>query len=183
MTSIKDILSALELKWPIALACLIGSTIIIGCHYYKIPYIKDFPLILIYICIILAIYTFSNLAVKILCIPAYIYRKYRLRRVKKKFLSHLEENVFNCSTEEIAVLEYLITTNRKAFTAIFGDRRLTPLVSKGFIIREGGRHPMLEWPYIVQDDVWDYLYKNKDKFHMQGASTMLDPFHWRNTPT
>ncbi len=81
--------------------------------------------------------------------------------------------------EELDVLAYLVTTRRRAFSAEFNDRRLIPLVSKGWLQKGGGTNRVLEWPYVVQKDVWEFLVANEDQFRVDNADAIPDPFNWR----
>lgn len=88
--------------------------------------------------------------------------------------------VDNAPNEERSILAYLITSGRRAFAAEFNDRRLAPLVAKGILLKLAGTHSVLEWPYVVQDDVWEYLQDNRDRYFFKNVSEVGDPFHWRS---
>ncbi|MDV7269286.1 hypothetical protein RYZ20_00050 [Thioclava sp. A2] len=81
---------------------------------------------------------------------------------------------------EKAILAYLVTSGRKAFAAEFNDQRLSPLVSKGFLVKLGGTNSVLAWPYIVRQEVWDYLIENQDSYRIEFPDDAKDPFHWGN---
>ena len=91
----------------------------------------------------------------------------------------VREEIQNAPPQEIEILAYLITSGQKAFAAAFDDRRLAPLVSKGIIIKLSGAHNIMEWPCMVQEDAWEFLNENKDKFIFPNIENIGDPFNWR----
>ncbi|SFU79128.1 hypothetical protein SAMN04488527_1172 [Aliiroseovarius crassostreae] len=82
---------------------------------------------------------------------------------------------------EKAILAYLVTSGRKAFASEFNDQKLSPLVSKGLLVKLGGTNSVLAWPYIVRQEVWDYLIENQESYRIDIPDDAHDPFHWRNS--
>lgn len=181
MPSLKDFLEALQAGWFPALAALIGCSIVVAGDWFSIPYLGDAPDWLTVTAAYVGVFALSILLANIVYLPVRIWRKMKARQAREKFRSMIREEVQNAPPQEIAVLAYLITSGRKAFAAEFNDRRLAPLVSKGIIIKLGGTHSMLEWPYMVQEDVWEFLNENKDQLIVPNVEEVGDPFNWRTS--
>ncbi|MEQ8558800.1 MAG: super-infection exclusion protein B [Henriciella sp.] len=178
MPSLKDFVSALQAGWFPALAALVGCAIIIAGDYYQLPYLSDTPDFVLSVIVIVAVFSASILIANFVYLPIEVFKTIKRSRLREKYKKQLIEEIQNASDTEKAILAYLISSNRKAFTAEFNDRRLAPLVSKGLIIKLGGTHTTLDWPYLVQDDVWAYLKENVHLFQMD-VSELSDPFDWR----
>jgi len=180
MPSLKDFVEALQAGWFPALAALVGCAIVITGDWLKLPYLDSTPEWLLTTAVVVGVFAFSVLAANIAYLPVLLFKRLERARRREKFLDTVRATVRDAPADEITLLAYLVTTGRKAFAAEFNDRRLAPLVSKGIIKRLGGTHSMLEWPFMVQDDAWQYLLENKEQLTLHDADQMPDPFHWRN---
>jgi hypothetical protein len=132
MPSLKEFVAALQAGWLLTTAVLVG------------------------------VFSFSILLANIAYAPIVIWEKLKKRRARKTFKESIQQEILTAPPEEIEILAYLVTTGRRAFSAGFNDKRVSPLVSKGMIVKLGGAHSMLEWPYIVHKDVWQLLLENKE---------------------
>lgn len=180
MPSLKDFVAALQAGWFPALAALVGCAIVIAGDWYQVPYLSSTPPFLLTAAVIVGVFAFSVLAANIVYAPIAVWRSMKRARAKKTFKEKIEAEVFSSPPEELAILAYLVTTGRKAFAAEFNNRRLAPLVAKGLVIRQGGTHSILEWPFMVQEDVWQILLMHKGELHVSNAANIPDIFHWRN---
>ncbi|MDD8024510.1 MAG: hypothetical protein PHX82_15535 [Paracoccaceae bacterium] len=180
MPSLKDFVAALQAGWFPALAALVGCAIVIAGDWYQVPYLSSTPPFLLTAAVIVGVFAFSILAANIVYAPIAVWRSIKRARARKNFKERIEAEVFSSPPEEMAILAYLVTTGRKAFAAEFNDRRLAPLVAKGIVVKLGGTHSVLEWPYMVQEDVWQLLLMRKDELRVPNAANMPDIFHWRS---
>lgn len=117
-------------------------------------------------------YIFTNTGIR-------IWLSLKRKQARIEFSNAIQKEIKNAPPQEISILAYLVTSGRKAFAAEFNDRRLAPLVSKGIIVKLGGTHNILEWPYMVQDAAWDFLLENKDQLIISNIDEIGDPFDWR----
>lgn len=179
MPSLRDFVAALQAGWFPALAALVGCTIFIMGDYLKVPYLDQTPTLILTSAVVIGVFAFSVLAANVAYIPAAIWKALQRRKARSRFMEKLRLEVISSPAEETAILAYLVTSGRKAFAAEFGDRRLAPLVSKGILVKAGGTHNVLEWPYIVQEDVWSFLMENREQFLIDIPHDLNDPFDWR----
>ena len=180
MPTLKEFIEALKAEWFPALAALIGCSVVIAGDWYSVPYFSDTPPWLITTVLVVGVFALSVLLANIAYIPILLATSFLRWRRRIKYAENIRNEVENAPAEERAVLAYLLSTGRRAFTAKIDDRRLTPLVSKGIILKLGGTNNMLEWPHAVQDDVWLYLLANREKYFMQDARALPNPFEWRS---
>lgn len=181
MPSLKDFVSALQAGWFPALAALFGCSIIVFGHYFELPYLKSAPQLVLDVAIVVGVFSASILLATLVYLPIKIFQALAEYIRKAKKIKRLEREINDAPYDERAILAYLVSSGRKAFVARYDDRRLTPLVAKALILKLPGEHSVLEWPYRVNEDVWNYLRKNKDKFHFSLDPSASDPFHWRNS--
>ncbi|WP_414593353.1 hypothetical protein [Ancylobacter sp. G4_0304] len=180
MPSLKDFVAALQAGWFPALAALVGCGIILIGDYFKIRYLDTTPSGIITTAVVIATFSLSVLIANVAYLPAILWQRYRRQRHNKIRKERILREIESAPPQEKELLCYMVTSGRKAFVAEFGDRRLAPLVAKGLITRLGGTHNLLEWPYIVQEDTWEYLLDNQDRFYVKIYPNSEDPFHWRN---
>ena len=157
-----------------------GCSIVVAGNWYKVPYVSDFPYWVVTTAAAIGIFAFSILVANIAYLPIIVWSKLARSRARKQFRDSVRNEVELASNEERAILAYLISTGRKAFAAEFTDRRLVPLVSKGLIKKLGGANSLLEWPYVVQEDVWEYLQQNRDRYFDERFAKENDPFNWKH---
>ena len=183
MPSLKDFWEALQAGWLPALAALIGGMVVVAGDWFNIPYLGDAPDWLTVTAVYVGVFSLSILLANIVYLLVHIWRKVKAWQAQEKFRAMVREEIQNAPPQEIAILAYLITSGRKAFSADFNDRRLAPLVSKGIIIKLelSGVHSIWEWPYVVQDDVWAFLSENKDQLIVPNIEDVGDPFNWRTS--
>ncbi|WP_271880144.1 hypothetical protein [Phaeobacter italicus] len=181
MPSLKDFVAALQAGWFPALAAFVGSSIIVAGDYFKLPYLGSSPDLLLTIAVVIGVFSFSILIANIAYLPITIWKAFQRRNRRKEFRGKLVREVEAAPDSEKVILAYLVTSGRKAFAAEFNNQRLSPLVSKGFLVKLGGTNSVLEWPYIVRQEVWDYLIENQDSYRIEIPDRDFDPFHWRNT--
>lgn len=180
MPSLKEFIAALQAGWFPALAALVGCAIVIAGDWYQVPYLSSTPPFLLTTAVIVGVFSFSILVANIVYAPIAVWNAIKRARARKRFKAAVEAEVSAAPPEEMMILAYLVTTGRKAFAAEFNNRRLAPLVAKGMILKLGGTNSVLEWPYIVQEDVWEFLLEHKEELHVPNADSMPDIFHWRN---
>jgi hypothetical protein len=130
--------------------------------------------------VVVGIFSFSVLAANAVYLPVSLWKAYQRKQARAKLREMIRRELDSAPKEELAVLSYLLSSGRRAFAAEFNDRRLVPLVSKGILTRMGGTHSMLEWPYVVQEDVWEYLQENRARFFVPELADKKDPFNWRS---
>lgn len=181
MPSLKDFVAALQAGWFPALAAFVGCSIIILGDHFEVPYLDATPDLILTLAVVVGVFSFSILAANIAYIPITIWKALRRRKAKEEFRAKLLREIQAAPDQEKTILAYLVTSGRKAFTAELNDRRLAPLVSKGFLVKLGGTNNVLEWPYIVREEVWDFLVEHREQFHIEIPDDARDPFHWRNS--
>ncbi len=179
MPSLKDFVASLQAGWFPALAALVGCSIIVLGDHFSVPYLDQSPKYLLTIAVVVGVFAFSVLVANIAYLPVRVWKILYRRRTDRKFRAHMAREIQSAPAAELAILAYLVTSGRKAFAAEFNNPKLTPLVSKGLIIRMSGTHSILEWPYIVRQEVWDYLVDHSDQFHIDIPEGAGDPFNWR----
>ena len=180
MPSIKEFVEALQAGWFPALVALIGCSVVVAGNWYAVPYLSSAPGWLITTAVIVGVFAFSILAANVVYLPILAFKLLQRRSAGKAWKRKIRDLVEDSPYDERAILAYLVTTGRKAFAAKLDDRRLVPLVAKGLINRLGGQNSFLEWPFVVQEDVWTYLQEHKERFNFEKASEMPDAFHWLN---
>jgi len=179
LPSIKEFIEALQAGWFPALVALVGCSLLVAGHWYKLPYLEVFPDWVVTTAVVIGVFSFGIIVANIVYLPVVIWRMITRRRAKKQFKDWIQKEILAAPTAEVAILAYLLSSGRRAFAAEINDRRLTPLVTKGFLIRLGGTHSALEWPYLVQEDVWEFLQSNREQFFRPDWANQPDPFHWR----
>ena len=180
MPTIKEFVEALQAGWYPALVALLGCSILVAGNWYAVPYLANAPDWLTTTGVVVGVFAFSILIAKIFSLPMELVKWFRRRQARRDWRLKIEQLVQDASEPERSVLAYLITTGRQAFAAKVDNRRLVPLVAKGFILRLSGQHDLLAWPFLVQEDVWQHLRANKEMFVFEDADIILDPFYWRN---
>ena len=178
MPSLKEFVDALQAGWFPALVAFLGCSLGLAGNWYHVPYLTDAPAWLTTTAAAIDIFAISILSAKLIYAPIAAIKTLLRWRKKKAWALKIRGVVEDAPYDEKSILAYLVTTGRRAFAAKLDDRRLVPLVAKGMIERISGRHNALEWPHLVQDDVWDYLCENKERFVYKDASEAPDPFHW-----
>ena len=181
MPSLKDFIAALQAGWFPALAALVGCSIMLAGDYFEVPYLDASPDVLLTVAVVVAVFAFSVLVANVARLPFAIWKALNRRQLRREFLERLVREIETAPDTEKIILAYLATSGRRAFAAEFNDRRLAPLVSKGLIIRQGGTNSVLEWPYIVRQEVWDYLMDNRESYRIELPDPTHDPFHWRGS--
>ncbi len=179
MPTLKEFVEALQAGWFPALAALVGCAIVVLGDWYSFPYISESPDWLLTTVVVVGVFSFSILVANAAYLPVLLWNANTRARDRAKFRQMVRQEVENAPPEERAILAYLVTSGRRAFAAEFDDRRLAPLVSKGILRKLGGTNSVLQWPYVVQDDVWEYLQEHRDQYIFKDASTVGDPFDWR----
>jgi len=174
MPLLKDFVAALQAGWFPALVALCGCAIIIAGDWYKVPYLDDIPPLPISLAVIVGVFSFSILVANLVYVPVRVVEAVKRKRARQRFVERVQNEIFDAPNDELALLAYLVSSGKKAFPANFNDRRLVPLVSKGWIKRLPGSHSVLEWPHIVQDDVWEILVDHKDKLKIPNIESIAD---------
>lgn len=144
------------------------------------PYLTDAPSWLITTAAIVGVFAFSILVANIVRAPMIAFQSFRRWRANKAWKLKVAALVEEAPYAERAILAYLVSAGRQAFPAKIDDRRLVPLLAKGIIVQLAGRHSMLDWPHMVQQEVWTYLVENRERFVFENATEVSDPFHWLN---
>ncbi len=134
------------------------------------------------IAVVVGVVSFSILVVNIVYVPISVWNEIKLRKRRRKLQEQIAREVEASPETEKAILAYLITSGRRTFSANFNDQGLSPLVSKGFLVKRDGFNDMRAWPYIVPQEVWDYLDKNKESYHFEISDDGHDPFHSEYSP-
>lgn len=181
MPSLKDFVAALQVGWFPALAAFVGCSIIVAGDYFKFPYLESSPDLLLTMAVVIGVFSFSILVANVVYLPIAIWNFFQRLKSRRKLREQLIREVEAAPDSEKVILSYLVTSGRKAFAAELNDKRLSPLVSKGFLVKLGGTNSVLEWPYIVRQEVWEYLIENQDSYRLDIPDNAEDPFHWRNT--
>ncbi|MDE9451349.1 hypothetical protein J3R80_12810 [Aliiroseovarius sp. Z3] len=176
MPSLKDFVAALQAGWFPALAAFIGCAIVLLGDYFRWPYLDGSPAYLLTIAVYVGVFSFSVLTANLAYMPVLIWNIYSDRRAKERFFKRIEKEIEEAPSAERELLSYLVSSGRRAFTSEFDDKRLVPLVSKGLIIRQGGQHSVLDWPFVVRQEVWDYLTEHKERFEISDLTNVEDPF-------
>jgi hypothetical protein len=180
MPSLKDFIDALQAGWFVALTIFVGSSIILAGDYWNIQYLNESPGWLITSAVVAGVFSFSVLIANIAYIPVKIWQWFKKRSAKKNFNKEIYSMIERAPREELFILFYLAKSGRRAFNAEFNDRRISPLVSKGIIIRMPGAHSVLEWPYVVRQEAWDILLEHRDEVQIEMPPDGHDPFNWRS---
>ncbi|WP_172982710.1 super-infection exclusion protein B [Roseovarius bejariae] len=181
MPSLKDFVAAMQAGWFPALAALVGCSIIIAGDFYDLPYLSATPDIVLTAAVVTSVFSFSILTANIAYVPVKVWAILKKRKAQKARRERLIRNVEEAPEEERAILAYLVSSRRQAFAAEFNDQRLAPLESKGLVIKLSGTHSALQWPYMVQQTVWEYLLEHQDHFYMEIPEGTGDPFNWRRS--
>lgn len=179
MPSLKDFIEALQAGWFVALTIFVGSSIILAGDYWSLPHLNESPGWLLTSAVVAGAFSFSVLVANIAYIPVKLWQWLRRRKALKNIKNEISLLINQMPDQEFSILIYLVKSGRQAFNAEFNDRRLSPLVSKGIIIKLPGSHSVLEWPYIVRQEAWDILLGYRDKIEMEMPPNNYDPFHWR----
>ena len=178
MPSLKDFIEALQAGWFVALTVFVGSSIILAGDYWSLPYLNEIPGWLITSAVVAEVFSFSVLVANIAYIPVKCWQWLRQRKARKDLKAKILSLIEQAPSDEFSMLLYLVKSGRQAFNAKLDDRRLSPLVSKGLIIKLPGSHSILEWPYIVRQEAWDIMLGHRDKIDMEMPPDGYDPFHW-----
>lgn len=178
MPSLKDFIEALQAGWFVALTIFVGSSIILAGDYWSLPYLDESPGWLLTSAVVAEVFSFSVLVANIAYIPIRAWQRLMRRRAQRDLKDEIKSLIDQAPEQEFYILMYLVKSGRQAFNAEFNDRRLSPLVSKGIVIKLPGSHSVLEWPYIVRQEAWDILLSYKDTIEMEMPP--FDPFHWSN---
>ena len=181
MPSLKDFVDALRSHWFTAVVALVGCAMIIAGDYFQVPYLNSSPGFLLTTAVVIGVFSLSILVANLVYLPVAIWKALRRLRNKRKFRIYLAQEIESAPDIEKYVLAYLITSGRRAFNATIDNKTLSPLVSKGLILRLSGQHSALEWPYMVRIEVWEYLLEYKEQFRIELAKVEGDPFDWRNS--
>lgn len=176
MPSLKEFVAALQAGWFPALVALIRSGLVIGGDAFKIPYLDSTPRFIITALVIVAVFSFSILVANVVYAPVFLWKKWQKRKLKAKFRDLITSRINGLPDQELAILAYLVSSGRRAFSADLNDRRLVPLVALGMIQRQGGVHDMLNWPHVVQTDVWDHLVAHRSEYMIENVDQLPDPF-------
>ena len=162
------------------MAAFVGCSIIVAGDCFNLPDLETSPDLLLTIAVVIGVFSFSILVANIAYLPITIWKAFQRCKSRKELRKKLVREVESAPDSEKAILAYLVTSGRKAFAAEFNDQRLSPLVSKGFLVKLGGTNSVLAWPYIVRQEVWDYLIENQDSYRIEFPDDAKDPFHWGN---
>ena len=181
MPSLKDFVDALRSHWFTAVVAFVGCAMIIAGDYFQVPYLNSSPGFLLTTAVVVGVFSFSILVANIVYLPIALWKVLKRRWEYKQFKEYLAQEIEAAPDKEKFVLAYLITSGRRAFNAEIHNKTLSPLVSKGLIVKRSGMHGTLEWPYMVRDEVWEYLLANKERFLIEIPDGTGDPFDWRNT--
>ncbi len=180
MPSLKDFVAALQAGWLPAVAALVGSLLVLAGDQYDLPYLENAPKWLTTTAAYTGVFAFSILLANIANLPVLLWNEFQKRRRRKLYLESVWRTVQEVPPQEQTILAYLFSSKRRAFVAEFNDSRLAPMVSKGMIKKLSGSHSILEWPYVVDSDVWEYLLENKEHFIINNVNEMQDPFSQHN---
>lgn len=176
MPNLKEFVEALKAGWLPALAAAIGCGLILLGDWYQLPYLSSAPPFVTTTAAYIGVFALSVLLANSVRLPIHLYkwieRYLRRRKTKKKIITTVEE----LPEPELWILAYLISSKRKAFGANLLDKRLVPLIARGLIIRKNGQYNVLNWPHVVQNDVWNYLIENKEYYFVPDAELLPDPF-------
>ncbi|MFN7167683.1 MAG: super-infection exclusion protein B [Pannonibacter sp.] len=179
MVNLKDFIDSLNSNWQIALTALIGSGTLLYLDKIECDYIKSAPQYLIIAAFAIFIFSSAILVTKIISsILDFLKRLIEAPKRNKLKQKMLDEIQF-LSNDEIFILSYLASTNKKSFTAEMNHKRLIPLMGRGMIIRLRGKFNVLNWPFRVDDDVWEYIKLRPQQFQIENVNRLDDPLDWR----
>lgn len=166
MPSLKEFVAALQAGWFPALAALVGCSIIILGDFHNVPYLSSTPHVVLTAAVVVGVFAFSILSANLAFIPIKLWNAHTRRKAEKEFRERLEKEIENAPEPEQKVLAHLVTSGRRAFAAEFNDQKFAPLVTKGIVRKLGGAHSVLEWPYEVRQEAWDYLLESRERFQV-----------------
>ncbi|WP_156921897.1 hypothetical protein [Azorhizobium doebereinerae] len=157
MPSLKDFIEAMGASWPVALAIVLGALGILAGDHYEIRYLQGLPswalgTVFFVGAFALAVLTvgITRAAIRALLWPFRAISRWRYRRKKLAELYELPP-------EETHVLAWAVQQRSQVILAPLGDRRITPLVAKGFLHLVPGRYSVLDCPYKIPDFIWETI--------------------------
>ncbi|UWQ33841.1 superinfection exclusion B family protein [Leisingera sp. M527] len=157
MPSLKDFVAAMQAGWMPALAAFVGCLSVLAGDYYKLPYLDSAPDWLTTTAAYVGVFAFSILVANLFRLPVLAWKKRQSRRKERQLRARLRKSLDEAPDEELDLLMSLFASGRQSFVATYTDGRLAPLVAKGFLLRSGGQYSVLEWPFRVRNEVWNYL--------------------------
>ncbi|TNB46448.1 hypothetical protein FF124_18185 [Martelella lutilitoris] len=157
MPSLKDFVTAMSVGWPIALAALIGSSLVLVAPEIGIPFAPVLPTWVNNILFVISAFSFSIVIAQLFVFVFMLVRNAIANRRLKSFFS---QEISDLSDDERYILKYFLERNERAFTARVIDEKIAPLVERGIIIKAYGQHSVLDWPYQIHPIAWKIMKKN-----------------------
>lgn len=147
----------MEANWRVALAILIASAAVLAADHWRIQYVEGIPKIVLSTIFIVAICAAAVLMVAL--IRALIWLVFAaigsLRSIGAE--GRMVQRLLGLPPEEQRILVWAKSNNRQTFTASFIEQNLVALTMKGYVVRHGGQHSVLNWPYSIPNEVWNAL--------------------------
>jgi hypothetical protein len=157
MPSLKDFMEAMQSSWPVALAITIAASALIAADSNELEYVAALPGWFLGAAFVVGVCSAAVLCVAMLRgvfrATRQVYWWIRSIGSRKRIAAQLQK----LPHDEIHVLVWAKTHGKQVFTASFLEEKLVPLTKKGLVIRHGGQHSIVQWPYSIPNNVWDAI--------------------------
>lgn len=157
MPSLKDFMEAMQASWPVALTISLAALALLYADHLNLEYMEALPRWLMGVVFLAGVCAAAVLLVAMfrgtMALILGTIRSIRSIGAPQRIARRLQE----LPQEEVHVLVWAKAHGRQVFTASFTDKKLVPLVKKGLVIRHGGQHSILEWPYSIPSAVWQAI--------------------------
>lgn len=175
LPSLKEFVEAMGVAWPIAFAALLGSATIVYGHHEALPYLADLPRWFVALFLIIAIFSASICATRLVTKTFEIVRAFKDGRKASAARWKRVQWLYDLPDHEHEVMAYFFTRKMQAFPAEYGHGMLVGLRQKGLIVAQSGQHSILDYPHVIPEYIWEAMELHSDDFTIPNVDKMRHP--------
>lgn len=157
LPSLKDILEAVSVPWPVALTIMVASIAILIGDHFRLLYLSGLPQWIPGTAFLTLVLSFSILTTHVVRavfdLISEPYRKKRTEKWRKEHIAGLDD----LSDNEAYLLAWAVANRTRIFSGPYFNPHTQALKAKGYLIIPGGNHHTSQMPFEIPEYIWKAL--------------------------